>query len=42
MKHFIDLVTTVYDLAGVAETTLSLILAVGLRIPFIRKMRESD
>ncbi len=42
MKLFMDLVTTDYGLAGVAVTLLSLGMAVGFRVFFRRKMRESE
>ncbi|HQC84411.1 MAG TPA: DUF3149 domain-containing protein [Rhodoferax sp.] len=42
MKLLMDLVTTDYGLAGVAVTVLSLGMALGFRMFFIRKMRESE
>lgn len=42
MKLFMDLVTTDYGLAGVSVTLLSLGMAVGFRVFFRRKMRESE
>lgn len=42
MKLFMDLVTTDYGLASVAVTVLSLGMAIGFRMFFRRKMRESE
>jgi hypothetical protein len=42
MKLLMDLVTTDYGLAGVAVTVLSLGMAFGFRMFFMRKMRESE
>jgi hypothetical protein len=42
MKLLMDLVTTDYGLAAVAVTVLSLGMAWGFRMFFIRKMRESE
>lgn len=42
MKLLIDLLTTDYGLAAVLVTVLSIAMAIGFRLFFIRKMRESD
>lgn len=42
MKLLMDLVTTDYGLAAVVVTVLSLGMAWGFRLFFIRKMRESE
>jgi hypothetical protein len=42
VKLLIDLLTTDYGLAAVLVTVLSIAMAIGFRLFFIRKMRESD
>jgi hypothetical protein len=41
MKLLTDLLTTEYGLAAVLVTVLSLAMAIGFRVFFMRKMRES-
>ena len=41
MKLFTDLLTTDYGLAAVLVTVLSVAMAIGFRVFFMRKMRES-
>jgi hypothetical protein len=42
MKLLMDLVTTDYGLAAVVVTVLSLGMAWGFRVFFLRKMRDSE
>ena len=41
MKLLTDLLTTDYGLAAVLVTVLSVAMAIGFRVFFMRKMRES-
>ncbi len=41
MKLLTDLLTTEYGLAAVLVTVLSIAMAIGFRVFFMRKMRES-
>ena len=41
MKLLTDLLTTDYGLAALLVTVLSIAMAIGFRVFFIRKMRES-
>jgi hypothetical protein len=41
MKLLTDLLTTDYGLAALLVTALSIAMAIGFRVFFLRKMRES-
>jgi hypothetical protein len=41
MKLLTDLLTTDYGLAAILVTVISIAMAIGFRVFFIRKMRES-